>query len=223
MLIEVGIDEPLLNQALTSLRHIRGGAEKAILSAVNDTARKARTMAINGIAAEVMMKKKFIGENIRVRNATNWNGYTAVVEISGKRIPLIQFGARKGKRGVTYRISRRGGRKTLPGSFLASMVGGLGISKGGTRLSNQQRLGIIAGLFGDEVAENAPRHEGVFKRRGKPRLPITELRGPSIPGVFRGAPALIRHCMETARNHLADRVRSKIEWVLSQQSQKGGR
>jgi len=27
-------------------------------------------------------------------------------------------------------------------------------------------------------------HKGVFKRVGKPRLPITELRGPSIPKVF---------------------------------------
>ncbi len=34
------------------------------------------------------------------------------------------------------------------------------------------------------VARMKSGHEGVFKRLGKARLPITELRGPSIPKVF---------------------------------------
>jgi hypothetical protein len=75
---------------------------------------------------------------------------------AGKRIPLIQFGARgpepsRGRgQGVTYKLGS--GRGRAPKAFIATMPSG---------------------------------HRGVFQRReGADRLPIIELHGPAIHTVF---------------------------------------
>lgn len=81
---------------------------------------------------------------------------TVVLVLVGKRIPLIQFGARgpepsRGRgRGVSYRLP--GGRGRVSNGFIATMPTG---------------------------------HRGVFVRRGDAkRLPIVELMGPSLVRVF---------------------------------------
>lgn len=78
------------------------------------------------------------------------------LEITGNRIPLIDFAARgpepsRGQgRGVSYRLP--GGRGRDPHAFIATMQSG---------------------------------HRGVFRRTGKGRLPVIQLHGPSLVNVFR--------------------------------------
>lgn len=78
----------------------------------------------------------------------------AAVEIAGRRLPLIAFSARGPE------PSRGKGR---------------GVS---------YRLPTGRGRVSDAFITTVGSHRGVFKRRGKRRLPIVELRGPSIPHVF---------------------------------------
>jgi hypothetical protein len=82
--------------------------------------------------------------------------YGIQLEITGNRIPLIDFAARgpepsRGRgRGVSYRLP--GGRSRDPHAFIATMPSG---------------------------------HRGVFKRTGKERNPIIQSHGPSLVNVFR--------------------------------------
>ena len=76
------------------------------------------------------------------------------VDASGKRVALIEFTARPTKAGVSYDLGR--GRKVAQGTFIPASPP---LSKDFTR-------------------------RGVFRRLGKPRLPVVFLRGPSLPRVF---------------------------------------
>lgn len=220
MQMVVGVDPASLHAVLASIAGIKGGVRKVIVGAINDTAAKARTQIVRAIGDEVNIKRADIRKNVTVRKATE-NYLRAEITIKGKRLPLIAFGAKEKKRpggGVSYKISRKGGRRTITGAFIASVVGGLGIKGGGTKLSNRQRLAIIAGLFGDEASEDAPRHAGVFMRRGTKRLPIDERMGVSIPMAFKGMPGLVQKTMAEAERDLWARIKSKMQWLIDSHS-----
>jgi len=82
---------------------------------------------------------------------------TAVVSLGkSKRTGLQHFGARQDKRGVSYKISKQGGRKRVPSGFMGPSPGVL-----------------------------APRlYGGAFKRLGSTRLPIVKLYGVSPWGAY---------------------------------------
>lgn len=82
--------------------------------------------------------------------------WLAKMSLATRRIPLIKFAARQLKKGVSYAIKRTGGRRRIRMGFRQVMPG-----RG---------------------------HRGVFRRKRKTtrRLPIVELFGPSVGGVFQG-------------------------------------
>ncbi len=113
-----------------------------------------QTATVRAVAQDTGLAQKYVKREIRVDRATR-SQPVAVVEVAGRRIPLIAFSARgpepsrgRGK-GVSYRLPT--GRGRVPDAFIATMVSG---------------------------------HRGVFKRKSRRRLPIVELFGPSIPKVF---------------------------------------
>lgn len=71
---------------------------------------------------------------------------------------------------------------------------------------------LAAGAF---IAQMRSGHVGVFRRRGRPRLPLTrELRGPSLPRVF------TREAIQSARERLAEDLLRKnlaheVEFLVS--------
>ena len=123
--------------------------------AVNRAATSGRAAMTRAITADTGLASRNVKDEIRVEKATRTRP-VAVVEIAGRRIPLIAFQARgpepsRGRgRGVSYRLP--GGRGRVPTAFIATMRSG---------------------------------HRGVFKRQAAAgRLPVTELHGPSLPHVF---------------------------------------
>lgn len=133
------------------------GAQGPIVAAraVNRAATSGRAAMAQAIRADAGLSSQAVKDAIRIEKATK-SRPKAVVEVAGRRIPLIAFQARgpepsRGRgRGVSYRLP--GGRGRVPDAFIATMRSG---------------------------------HRGVFKRRqGAKRLPVTELHGPSIPHVF---------------------------------------
>jgi hypothetical protein len=124
----------------------------AIKRAVMKAANSGRVEMARSMAGDTGLPVRRIQSQIKVSSVGEFG---AEVEITGARLPLIDFGARgpepsRGKgRGVTYRL--KGGRGRVPNAFIATMPSG---------------------------------HRGVFVRRGAPRLPIVELKGPSLVRVF---------------------------------------
>jgi hypothetical protein len=156
----VAVDEAKLKE-LQDL--CRGQAElvpKILARAVNKVGVAARTEIVREVASQVNVK---IGE-LKARRVTLSKAYgenpEARIRISGRRIPLQDFGARQTKKGVSYAI-RKGGRKVFARSFQATMASG------------------HVGVFTRAKAESKA-----------PRLPIFEKAGPSIGEVVSGIESL---------------------------------
>lgn len=127
----------------------------AVARGINRTANSEKTAMSRDISKDMGLKVGVVKDALTVRTATAGN-LTALVTVTGGRIPLIDFSARgpnpsRGRgRGVTARLPPPGAGR-YPSAFLATMRSG---------------------------------HVGVFQRTGKGRLPIYELHGPSIVHVF---------------------------------------
>jgi hypothetical protein len=148
---EVGLSLGELQKDLLGL----GQSAPLILSrAINRAATSGKTAMARAIAADTGIRNKVVADEIKILKATRKEP-KAVIEIRGRRIPLIEFKARgpepsRGKgRGVSYTLPT--GRGRVANAFIATMPQG---------------------------------HRGVFKRLQTPRLPIKELFGPSLPHVF---------------------------------------
>jgi hypothetical protein len=126
----------------------------ALARAINRGAAAGKTAMSRAIMADTGLGSRFTKDEIKVTTASADN-LVARVSVKGRRIPLIGFKARGPE---PSRGRGRGVSYTLP--------------TGRNRIEN---------AF---IATMGSGHRGVFKRTGKPRLPIIELFGPSLPHVF---------------------------------------
>jgi Prophage minor tail protein Z (GPZ) len=132
---------------------------RAIVRAVNKTAMQARTQAVREV--------RIVGYNIKastVRKAitlyrARGDDPVARLRARGLPIPLIEYGAKQTKGGVSVRV--KSGRRTLRHAFIATMKSG------------------HKGVF----VREGKGHKRVTKkgRSYMSGLPIKELYGPSIP------------------------------------------
>lgn len=120
--------------------------------AVNKTAKFHKNQIAKEVTKHVRLKQKDVKQVIDVETARRSGAPTAIVLLNKTaKISLKRYGARQTKSGVTYRISRQGGRQKIQGAFGPKI----------TKLGGH-----------------------VYKRRGKARLPIQKLHGPSPAGVY---------------------------------------
>lgn len=136
------------------LQRLRTQTPIAVTRALNKSIASGRTVMAREMSRDLGLKVGDVRDQIKVIEASPTR-LEAKLSASGKRIPLVAFGASgpepsRGKgRGVSYRL--QGQRRRISSAFLATMPSG---------------------------------HRGVFLRKAKGRLPIRELLGPSLPKVF---------------------------------------
>lgn len=139
--VEIKFDEKRLEEIRKMLRDIPNAMPKVMSRSINKTQTSARAVIVRKIAAEVTLKQKAIRKSIRIEKATytRWQakialgmdaqGIEAGKQLGRKegRIPLIYFEARqrkKGKRKLTYQVSKTGGKQTFtekPLPFIQAM------------------------------------------------------------------------------------------------------
>lgn len=130
---------------------------REIATACNATARKTKSLIAKGVTTELATKQKTVKQHVsQSRKAVPTKLQAGVRLNKSKRIPLKEFKPRQTRAGVSYRISKRTGRATIPGAFQGPRPGLMKASWRGN----------------------------VFRRVGKARLPIVKLYGPSPWGVF---------------------------------------
>ncbi|HUX16030.1 MAG TPA: phage tail protein [Phycisphaerae bacterium] len=106
----------------------------------------------------------------------------------------------------TATVSVRGRRLRL------LMFGARQIRRGVSyRVRRQGRRQTIRSAF---IATMRTGHRGVFRRLGKKRLPIIELRGPSIPYVFETAPGILARTMAVAGRLLPRNIDKHVRLLL---------
>lgn len=130
---------------------------KELAVACNATAAKGKSIIAKQIGKELATPQKNIRATISQSKKAKDTDISATLEVrKDRRISLKEFGARQTKAGVSYKISKSKGRKTVPGAFQGPKPGSINVRTKGN----------------------------VFKRVGKSRLPIVKLMGPSSWGVF---------------------------------------
>lgn len=154
-----------ISRALDKLAYIRSEvADKAVVRSLNKVCAQAKTQASREIRdAGYKIKAAEIKKALEAIKASS-SRKTAVLRAIGRPLNLIYFDARPVKNGVT--VSVKNGRKLIPGAFIATYKGKLG------------------------VYERKPGPG--FRRKyvdmhGKPnwsQLPIKNCWGPSIPTAF---------------------------------------
>ncbi len=220
--VRITVDPTQLKQIDELFAKFPDKANKVVMRAINHTAKKANTVTLKAITSHINIKRKDIAAKdgkarhsfgaVRLIQATQ-RTLKARISVTGKRIPLVWFRARqlKGKRvkltniatrkttrrrmaggGVRYKILKSGGTKTIPSAFL-----------GAGKINKGKRKGELSG------------HTGVFVRRGRARLPIDQLFGPSIPHVATESATLKRALKIDVTKSLSDRLDHQIGRLLA--------
>ncbi len=143
-------------QPEAALRFWKAKAPQAIARSLNRARTSGRVVLVRAVAQDMGLTQRVVKQRIQERDATPTR---LVAEISGdlERIPLINFGAKQFKR-AGVKVNAR------------TQLRAVGVKKHS-----------IPGAF---ISTMPSGHRGVFKRRGRGRLPINELRGPSVGHVF---------------------------------------
>lgn len=138
-------------------REFRSGVARAI----NHTAAKARTQASKEIRSEYRIRAKDLRPALTTTKASAQNIEGRLVA-KGKNLPLLAFGAKQNKRGVSVNVT--GQRKQIRSAFIATMRSGhkgvfaRGHYKGGSFRFRDKRI-----------------------KTSGPDLPITELTTVAVP------------------------------------------
>lgn len=122
MQITISHNFPEVQRQLQTLR--QEVSTKATASALNKTVALAKTAMSREIRAEFVLPASKVNQALRINRARATGGLVqlqASLESPAKRgrsLNLANFAARQTRKGVSFKIRRDGGRKTIPGSFL---------------------------------------------------------------------------------------------------------
>lgn len=171
------------DEATKAIAALGRAARPAIARAINRTASSGQTAMVRVVSKDLGLPAKTTREAILVDKATP-EQLTATFRASARRIPLIEFRARGNE---PSRGKGNGVTAKLPGG-----------------------AGRYPSAFITTVGKGG--HRGVFVRRGQKRLPIVELRGPSIWQSFEtNMPAAIARINE----QLPKNLQHELQFALS--------
>lgn len=126
-----------------TIRHDRtgqlpGAVQRAVVRALNRAIATVRTDTTRRLAQEMGITRGTVRERLRITKATGQR-LEAILTVTGKRIPILDFAARQTREGVTY---RKGGasRGLIPSGFIATMKSG---HRGVFKRRSRSRLPIV--------------------------------------------------------------------------------
>jgi len=156
-MIGVSVNQASLNGLKLAIKNTKTTLRRELRIAVNATAKKAKSIINKQIRSELAVTAKVVDRTISVKAEATEVQLSAKVTIKKTaRIPLRDFGARQTRAGVSYKVSKKEGRKTVQGAFQGP------------------RPGVTKGSW----SKNA------FARIGAEKTPIVILLGPSPWGLL---------------------------------------
>ena len=156
-MIDIQIDAKQLKRLREAVGKSKKSIKKELAGAINATSKKTKLKVGRDIRKTVNLKKDEAEKPLSIRATATENNLVAIVSLKKTpRLGLRHFGARQDKRGVSYKISKTGGRSRVNGAFQGPRPGVMKMSWKGN----------------------------AFKRVGKERLPIVMLKGVSAFGAY---------------------------------------
>jgi hypothetical protein len=156
-MIAIEINAKQLKALQEAVGRAKKNFSKELAGAINAVSKKTKLQIGRDIRATVAMKKDQAEKPLSIRGTATAENLSATVTLrKTKRLGLRHFGAKQNKTGVSYKISKTGGRKRVDGAFQGPKPGVMKMSWKGN----------------------------AFKRVGKQRLPIIKLQGVSAFGAY---------------------------------------
>lgn len=203
--VVITVDPAQVERIQRELSGVKNGLQRALVDAINKVLPKGRTVAVNGLAALLTVKRSNIFKRTNVERANRSKPF-GIVRIMGRRIGLINFehkdtrtkkakkkwGDKSAGRGVIARAYKGGAQEVFPHAFVA---------------------------VGRRAAKTGEGNKHVFERAktgGKraPRLPIWSRRGLSLLDVYKEHPELVRETERKIQESLAEAVESQVDRIL---------
>lgn len=187
--MNVAVDQAMAKRVSKIIENLGFNARKELRIAVSKAARKVESAAAKKIQSELATTQRAIKKQIE-RKDYKGNALSAVTIKRSARISLKEFNAKQVEQskkqmgGVTYRISKTKGKKTLPHAFMGP------------------RFGVSAIKLKGHV----------FHRKGKSRLPIVKLHGPSPWGVFTKG-GMVQPTVDVGQNMLEDEIIKRVRFL----------
>ena len=136
-------------QVVAAMTKLRTQMPRILARALNKSATSARTAMVTAVREDAGLKAGTVRSSIEMEKARPGSNPTAKLKMSQKRIPLIEFNARQLKR-AGVKANLKGGAKTYPGAFIATMPGG---HRGVYKRAGAARLPLKAELKGPSIAK----------------------------------------------------------------------
>lgn len=168
-MLAIEIDASQLDRLAEASKAAGKNIAKEIAGALNQVAKKTKLEMGRRIRETINLKKAVVEKPLSVKSEATESSFVAVVSLKNEdRFGLQHFGARQDKRGVSYKISKTGGRKRVNGAFMGP------------------RPGVLAPkLYGGVWKRmGAPRTMTKGRRIGKIAEPIVKLYGVSPWGAY---------------------------------------
>lgn len=174
--LEVKVNKRQLREVGRMLEGIPRGLPKVVSRSINKVLKKTEVAIVRRITENLNITKRELRKiNIELFKAT-YRKWSALLRIRGRRIPLIHFVTRKQialgglKRGISYKISKKGGRQKIREAFMARLRTGLNVfvraQEGGKRVGREP----IIGLKGPSVPEIFDNIREFIKTTFEPKL-----------------------------------------------------
>ena len=168
------------DDAIKALSKLVKNLSKEIQIVNGKTVKRGKSIAAKEVTQAVSIPQKVVRKYVKSELVGDRSAVLSLEK--SKRISLKEFGARQTGKGVTYKIDKTGGRKTVVGSFVGPRVG----------LTSVKLRGHV------------------FKRKGKSRLPVVKLHGPSPWGVIKKNKRVLavkKKLQEELKKQMAERLR----------------
>lgn len=188
-MISIELSARDLEETTSRLAHVNRGLPRAIVNAINQTSAGVRTDLVKAVGQKINLPASRTRAQVVFCRATLKNPSAAVIA-KDRKAPLIHFKARPSQ------PFRKGGRRPR-----------IGVS------AQPFKTGVRQAYPGSFVARMQSGHTGVFIRKGRRRLPIRELLGPSAADALRQGPDL-GQIERKAQMRLKERFQHEVERLL---------
>jgi len=171
-----------LKDVLNLLKAYREGGQKALQRSVNHGAKQGRKISVDEMAKKAALKKKTIRGQTSMYFAS-LSGLTAKLVIKGSPLPLMEYGARQTKKGVTFKIWKDSKRERYRHAFIAQITGS-----------------SAKGVYERNIG--ASDYDG--------RTPLRSKRGPAVPNIYDKTPGLAKKAEELAATEMLKELDRQI-------------
>ena len=142
-MIAIQIDVRQLTRLRKAVGSVNKNMGREIAAAINATAKKTRLNIGRDVRETINVKKADSEAPLKIQAKATAQSPQTTVSIQRTRRPsLRKFGGRQDKKGVSYKIDKKGGRKRVNGAFVWQAIDRVFIRRGEERLPIIELKGV---------------------------------------------------------------------------------